>query len=214
MNSEFERSELRAAVKGIRAEWRERLSAAVGDRSKLGKKAGVLLLELDVLDDKIEDCGGEEGLLLMVCAQVASGVTLKEWSTHYGIEYGLVWSWLSESGERLERYYRALRGVAEAEVGETLHIADSSKPERASVDKARVDVRFRRAKFYARDRFGDSEAALGLGLENLAVVLERISQRRLGSREQVVDAEVLPAERVGAAEVEANELPAADDDVI
>ena len=167
--TETERAELRDVIKSTRAEWRERLSLAskLSPTSKLGRKAGVLMLDLDMFEDRIKEVGGEDALVFVVCAQVAGGCTLTEWCNHYGLERGLVWAFLTESEERFERYQRALRGVADEWVGEVVGIADGTDPETVAADKLRVDTRFRAAAVYDKARFSDkagSGMSFGIGV--------------------------------------------------
>lgn len=169
-----ERQELREAVKSVRAEWRERLSLAskLSPTSKLAKKAGVLLLDLDIFDDRVAEAGGEEELVFVICAQVASGCTLTQWCEHYVVQRGLVWAFLTETPERYERYCRALEGIADAYVAETIEIADDASrdtiegPRGGEVldtewmarSKLRVDTRFKLAAKYDKKRFGDDKS--------------------------------------------------------
>lgn len=190
------RTELSKAVKSVRAEWRARLSQAarLSPNSKLAKKAGVLLLDLDSLDDRIEEAGGEDELAFVICAQVASGCTLTDWCVHYAIERGLVWAFLTETDERLQRYLRALQGVADEDVSETKAIADGATPEDVGVAKLQIDTRFRRAGKYHRDRFGDQLTVV----QDKRVVLElRFGVRREPDGPVVVPADIEDAQVVG-----------------
>jgi hypothetical protein len=179
--TEEERGELREAVKSIRAEWREKLSLAsrVSPTSKLGKRAGVLMLDMDILDDRIAEAGGEENLVFIICAQVASGVTLTEWCEHYALQRGLVWALLSEKDEWMQRYYRALEGVADGYYGEVVKISDeqnevtteSGKTFDPDVqrDKLRIDTRMKVASKYANGRFGDKP--VGVAVQNNITII-------------------------------------------
>ena len=164
--TDSERSELRTQVKSIRQEWRERLSLAtkLSPRSKLAKRAGVLMLDLDSLDDRIQEAGGEEELVFHICAQIASGCTLTDWCQHYMIERGLLWAFLSETPERLAQYERAQRGIADELVAQTVAISDEQSevvkengqtydPDVAR-DKLRVETRLKVAAAYDKKRFG------------------------------------------------------------
>ncbi len=171
-----ERGELRGVVKSIRAEWRDKLSAAsrLSPNSKLAKKAGVLLLDMQILEDRIAEAGGEEELIFVICAQVASGVTLTDWCAHYVLERGLVWAFLTEKEEWFERYQRALRGVADHLVSEVVAIADDSSgdttvgprggevmdTEYVARSKIKIDTRMKLAGYYDKTRFGrDSDTS-------------------------------------------------------
>lgn len=160
-----DRAELREAVKGIRQEWRERLSLAskVGEHTRLGKRAGVLLLDLRILEDRISEAGGEEELVFMICAQVAGGATLTQWCEHYGLQRGLVWAFLTEREEWFERYKRALKGVADEWVGEVVGLADEATEDTLGVSKLGIDTRLKAAGYYDKDRFGSKGVSDGTG---------------------------------------------------
>jgi hypothetical protein len=164
---------LRSAEKDLRREWREKLGLVstkkVGGR--LGKRVGLLKLSLDVLDARIEEAGGEEGLVFLICAQVASRVTLTEWCKHYDLERGLVWAFLTQKEEWVQQYYRALEGLADEYVGEVVGIADESTPEAIGVDKVRIDTRMKVASKYANGRFGDKP--VGVAVQNNITIVHR-----------------------------------------
>lgn len=177
-----ERGELRAEVKSIRAEWRQRLSlsARLSPTSKLAQKASVLLLDLDSLEDRINEAGGEEELVFVICAQVASGCTLTDWCGHYMLERGLVWAFLTETPDRMARYERALRGVADHLVSEVVAIADDSSGdttisprgnemmdgEWVARSKIKIDTRMKLAGYYDKSRFGEVGKGTPVGTLN------------------------------------------------
>ena len=168
-----ERGELRAAEKDIRREWREKLGLVsqkkVGGR--LGKRVSLLKLSIESLDARIEEAGGEEGLVFLICAQMASGVSLKDWCKHYDLERGLVWAFLTQKEEWVQQYYRALEGLADEYVGEVVGIADGSTPEEIGVDKVRIDTRFKVASKYANSRFGDKP--VGVAVQNNITIVHQ-----------------------------------------
>lgn len=186
--TDTERAELRGEVKSIRREWRERLSLAsrLSPTSKLAKKAGVLLLDLDSLEDRIAEAGGEEELVFVICAQVASGVTLTDWCGHYMLERGLVWAFLSETPERMARYERALRGVADHLVSEVIAIADDSSgdttigprggevmdTEYVARSKIKIDTRMKLAGYYDKTRFGRDSDTTPAGTANMPASIQ------------------------------------------
>ena len=165
--------EVAASVKSIREQWREQLekSKMLRAGSRLSERAGVLRINLDTLDERIAEAGGEDGLVFMLCAQVASGVTLTEWCRYYDLERGLVWAFLSEDEKRLARYYRAQEGVADEYVADTVGIADRSDVETVQVDKLRVVTRMKVAAKYDRKRFGEKEINGGAG--GITVIVQR-----------------------------------------
>lgn len=154
-----ERADLREAVKSVRAEWREKLSLAskLSPTSKLAQKAGVLLLDLRRFEDLVGDAGGEEELVFVICAQVAAGCTLSQWCEHYVVQRGLVWAFLTETPERYERYCRALRGVADEYVSETVGIAMDATDETLEVNKFQAKTLMDAARVYDKQRFGTPE---------------------------------------------------------
>lgn len=151
-----ERAELREAIKTTRAEWRKKLSIAgrLSPASKLAQNVGVLLLDLDIFEDRIAEAGGEEELVFIICAQVASGVTLTDWCANYVVQRGLVWAFITETPERFERYQRALRGIADEYVAATVGLADGADEDTIQTSKLQIDTRFRAAGVYDRPRFG------------------------------------------------------------
>lgn len=154
-----ERSELREGIRSVRQEWREKLSLAskLSPTSKLAKKAGVLLLDLEIFEDRIAEAGGEEELVFVICAQVAGGCTLTQWCEHYVVQRGLVWAFLTETPERYERYQRALRGVADEFVSETVGIARGATDDTLEVNKFQAKTLMDVARVYDKQRFGTPE---------------------------------------------------------
>ena len=148
---------------------------------KLGRKASALLLDVARFDDWVKEQGGADGSAgfeRWFMAQISSGVTAKVLCGHYCVDLGLVGEWLTAEAGRLERYYRAQRWVADAFVSETVDIADGADAETLGADKLRVDTRFKIAEKLDPVRFGKQEAGLGAAMENLADVLQRISERK------------------------------------
>lgn len=136
---------------------REARRVALGDASKLagkvGRRASTLLLDIEHFDEWVASHGDEESMTRWLCAQVASGVTLRAMCEYYEIEYGLLWEWVSSDAERMGRYYRAQRGLADGMVGEVVGIADGGGD--VGRDKLRVDARLKVAGKYDRERFGE-----------------------------------------------------------
>lgn len=98
---------------------------------------------------------GVDGLLHMVCDQVADGMSLSEISRVEGVPYSVLWKWLSD-GNRMESYKTALEARADKEVHETLAIADMASADDVGVAKLRVDTRKWAASKWDRDRYGES----------------------------------------------------------
>ena len=173
LNMDESRAAVRGTIKSVRQQMREMVAVAsrLAPSSKLARKASVLMLDYESLDDRIGECGGEENLVFMLCAQVASGVSLKVWCEHYGVDRGLVWALLSENKEWLDRYYRAQEGMADEYVGEVVQIADSADNETIQTDKLRIDTRFKVAAKYAGGRFGENRKVEVSGTVGLIAML-------------------------------------------
>jgi hypothetical protein len=169
---------LKVALVGERQRRREAFKEMVGSVSgKLKGRGEVVLLSLDVFDDWLSGFGGDEVAEFFVMGQVASGVTLKDMCTHYVLDYGLMWGWMTERPGRMERYYAAQRGIADAMVSEVPGIAERATVEDVVVGKFQVDTALKVAAKWDKDRYGE-KVGLVAGLEDLAVVLQRISERR------------------------------------
>lgn len=150
------RNAARGAMVAERQARREAMGVVSGGRGRLSRKVGVLLLDRRVFDDWVEERGGVEGFMKWFCAQVASGVGVREMCEHYGQEVGLLGEFLTEVPGRLERYYRAQQWVAEGLVEDTLEIAWSDSPDVVR-DKLKVDTHFRVAGKWNRGRFGEDK---------------------------------------------------------
>lgn len=153
--------------------------------TRTAKRAAVLLLDYDTFDLWKMEAGGDEGLMYIVCAQVASGASLKAVCGEYGVDYGLTWTWLSEDEERLERYYRAQRGVADALVSETTEIANGALPDAIEGgkpdvfrDKLRTETNFKKAAKYDRARFGERDAGIVLDMRDKRKPEEIVAEMR------------------------------------
>lgn len=138
----------------------------------------------------------EFDVLTFICAQVASGVSLKVLSEHYVVDYGLLWAWLTDETERLERYELAQRGVAEYYVSEAPEIADDVEGDVAR-DKLRIDTRFRVAKSWNKARYGETPGlAINVGANSLVAILQGLPSAQVEAERQ---------ERLTAPELTENE---------
>jgi hypothetical protein len=138
-------------------------------KGRLAKRAGVLMMDLQAFEDRVEESGGNEGFLYFVVAQVASGVTLREISGHYAIEYGLLWAWMGAEPERMARYEFALKGLADSYVVESVGMADATDPDEVALGKLRVDTRLKVAGVLDRKRFGTEKAGAAAGTGSLVI---------------------------------------------
>lgn len=194
---------VRDAVKSERAERRELFGRMLeaSPNTKLGKKVGVLLLDVRVFDEWVEGCGGEDAAVRFVCAQVASRVSLTDLAGHYGLDRGLLWAMLSETEERLGRYYRALKGVADEYVGEVVGIADGSSVDDVSVGKLQIEARLKVAEKYDAVRFGKQTRVTHEVNVDFGERLRRAQERVInGQAVEVEDVEALGVEEVGLVE--------------
>lgn len=185
----------------VRDHRREALEAAVrlNPGGKLARKAQSVLLDMGRWDDFRVECGGDDAALFFLCAQVASGVSLKTVCKEYVIDYGLMWAWLSEDSERLHRYELALKGLADAYVSEAVGVADDE--EDVSRGKLMVDTRLRVAAKWDKKRYGDEKSGLTLnmGANSLLAVLSGMpSAAETDRREKAI----LEGEKVAEGEVE------------
>lgn len=168
---EGEANALRMAVKSARMALRSAaaLATRMNPGGKLAQKAGVILLDMQRFDDLVAEAGGvseraledeavlaqaEENLVFIVCAQVASGVTLTDWCRYQSVDRGLVWALLTETPDRYARYERALRGVADELVGDVVGLAARASVETVAVDKLQIDTNLKVGVLYDPGRFG------------------------------------------------------------
>lgn len=142
--------------------------------SKGSMKARALLLDLERMEEFESDHGGAGGAIWFVCAQVANGQTLREFCVGESLQYGVVWAWMTDTDypERLERYYLAQRGVADAYVAEVVPLVDSelsgaegggrgggggsSSPD-VPHRRLQAEMRLKVAGKYDRRRFGEEK---------------------------------------------------------
>ncbi len=104
--------------------------------------------------DALVEAHGADGVLHMVCDQVAEGSTLREICATEGVNYSVLWKWLNAEG-RMEEYELAFRAKADSEAHAMLGIADGATPEEVGVAKLRVETRDRLIKKWDRNRYGD-----------------------------------------------------------
>jgi hypothetical protein len=183
--------EVMRAGRTVRKELLRQAYTQVQHRSPTSKAVSTIhsmLADAEVFDDFVEQHGGDEMMTRVVCARVANQESLEDLCAHYCINYGLLWEWISEDAQRLERYFRAQKGVADRYVSGVVAIADGATPETLGVDKWRGESRFKAAEKLDPVRFGKQEAGLAGSLENLADVLQRISERK--RQPAVIEADV------------------------
>lgn len=189
--SDEDRREAKAILEGKKNARRESARLAqLADRGlgrKLSAKASAVMVDESLMDELVLEKGGDERFLRWLCVQVAEGVTLRDISRDYCVQYGLLWDFLSSDSGRLERYYRAQRGLADAEVAETLGLADSADVEDVSVKKLQIETRFRRGGKYDRQRFGESVQVDVKQTVDVRVALQEARSRVEGRR--VIDVE-------------------------
>jgi len=145
------------------------------------KRAGwvsPLMLDQNIFDDRIKECGGDEGFLYFFTAQVMEGVAPRAFCEWYSIPVGLLGAWILEEPERLARYEGALKWVADDYVHEAKGIA--STPQMGEIRKIRsdgseevthedmlghrklqVDTNLKIAQVWDRKRFGTEKVSHG-----------------------------------------------------
>jgi len=112
---------------------------------------------------------------------------LKNWCIHYGIERGLLWSWISEKQERMDRYYRALKGVADEYVADVVGIADGADEDTTGTAKLQIDARLKVAEKFDQPRFGKQTKVTH-------EVKGDFGERLRRAQERVIEGEVLGVE--------------------
>lgn len=198
MGTEIERvdrDELRSSIKTMRQQWRESLLPAklLGSGTKLGKRAGVMWRELDIFEDRIKECGGEDAMMALFCAHMADRGDIEDFCAHYALDAGLLGAFVAEKPERMQWLHNALQWKAEVDVSRTVPLADGATVEDVKVVALQIKARMDRAALYAPERFGKKEGGLAGNLENLADVLTRISERKRAPQtlENVTDVEAV-----------------------
>lgn len=132
--------------------------------------------------DTLVEAHGADGVLHMVCDQVADGLTLREICVVEGVKYSVLWKWLNAEG-RMEEYELALRAKADSEAHAMLGIADGATPEEVGVAKLRVETRDRLIKKWDRNRYGDKVEVTHRAVPVLNIVTA------LALEEKVIEAE-------------------------
>ena len=117
-----------------------------------------------ILDDIIARKGAD-GFLVEIEHEVITGRRLIEISQSEGLLYSVLWNWLKDVPERLERYRAALKGYGDALIAETVGIADGSGD-----PKLMVDTRFRVAGKVDKKMWGDEKET---GAGGITVVVQR-----------------------------------------
>lgn len=174
----------------------------------MGKRAYVQMMDTkgfrDWVSERNQNAGTDDddvGAMSFICAQVVGGTPLKMISDHYRINFGLLYDFAYMTPERCERMRRAERGQAEYYAGENIQIADALDEEGRTDysrdvkrDALMIKVRSDQMKAMNREKYGGDDARLGNSLENLASVLQRISERKraLPRAPEIVD--VQPSE--------------------
>jgi len=200
-------------LRAERADRRASLAVFVAENrlNRLGAKAGVLMQDQQRFDEWVIEKGevftraayGSEGwyaakgeaaprFMVWFAGQVASGVPAREICGHYMQDEGLLGAFLAEDATRVDMYQRALRWVADGYVADAVGIADDATMDGLGVAKLQIDTRLKVAEKLDPVRFGKQEGGLGGALENLADVLQRISERKRAPQTlDVTDAQVV-----------------------
>lgn len=138
----------------------------------------------------------EESNVQLVLDRIVGGLTLQKTAVALKQPYTCLQGYFHSTPERLARYEAALAAYADYLQGEAKEIADTVKPDRDHVAKARlqVDVRQNQAKALNRERWGDRlqiEKSVTHGLDE--ALLGR-AEELLRLPEKVVGGEVVGGE--------------------
>lgn len=117
-----------------------------------------------ILDDIIARKSAD-GFLVEIVHEVITGRRLIEIAQAEGLLYSVLWNWLKDEPERLEKYREALKGYGDALIAETVGIADGSGD-----PKLKVDTRFRVAGKIDKKMWGDEKES---GAAGITVVVQR-----------------------------------------
>lgn len=146
------------------------------------KKAYAVMMDRKRWKDWVAEYGGEDECMAYVCAQVASGVSLKVLSEHYMLDYGLLWEFVSGD---IEKYELAQRGVAEYYVSESVGIADDADPEFVPHAKLRVETRMKVASRWNRAKYGEvAQTQINVGANSLVAILSGLPSAQVEAERQ------------------------------
>lgn len=155
------------------------------------RKAYAVFMDRQRWKDFVAEYGGEDECMGWVCAQVASGVSLKVLSEHYVVDYGLLWEFVSGD---IERYELAQRGVAEYWVSESVGIADDADPEAVPHAKLKIDTRMKVAARWNRSKYGEvAQTQINVGANSLVAILSGLPSAQVEAERQEKIAERLEA---------------------
>ena len=157
----------------------------------------------------------DKGAMSFICAQVVGGASLKAICDHYGIEYGLLYDFVHETTERIERYRAAQSGTAEYYAGEIVEIADALDENGATDysrdvkrDDLKIKVRRGLMNSWNRPKYGEaSQTQINLGANSLVAILSVLpsAQVEADREEKRIAAELIEGEVV--AEIPAPKIP-------
>jgi len=100
---------------------------------------------------------GADGLLDEVTDDLLEGCGLREIAGRMGVKVGELARFL---GIREDEYRGMMKVKADLMAHETLEIADRADVEDVAVAKLRIDTRFKLAKHWHKEMYGDKEAAV------------------------------------------------------
>ena len=119
-----------------------------------------------------ENSGGDDMAMFMLCAQVADRVRIKTYCEDMGLDYGLMWAWLSATPERMAQLERAREGQADSLLDEVRDIVDTRDEGEGLAGlghrKLRSETYIRLAAKVNPHRYGDHKGAGGGGAVNIS----------------------------------------------
>lgn len=122
--------------------------------------------------------------------RIACGDSPVEIAREYGMTFGVFGRWLEGSEERRDAYAVAKRIASEAGIYEAREIVDGDGE--VARDKLRYEDRWRRAKYWDPDRYGDRDAKPVAG--SLVINITGLRDEKSVVIEQVEDTLALDSE--------------------
>ncbi len=139
--------------------------------------------------DSLVETLGEKGLLSYVVEKLSRGISPSMIAGDLSLPFMVLWEWIEADASRQRAYDEGYRMYGNEIHAETIHIADSATVEDVSVQKLRVDTRFKAAANYDRKRFGNR---LDVEVNHSISVMDALKEAR--SRLKTINGELLNSE--------------------